>query len=119
MTDVYTSDARGGESRAACHGDHGCETAGIGPLARPVQRHLRGCIRAPAIVRADDRFGVCVGVSLAIASATYEWPGRTGVARLLGDEPTREREPSQTIPLRGGERPLTFGIGRLPRSLAI
>ena len=32
-------------------------------------------------------------------ATTYEWPGRTGVARLLGDERTRQCEPSQTIPL--------------------
>ena len=43
----------------------------------------------------------------AIALATYEWPGRTGVARLLGER-TRQPKPSQTIPLRGTEHPLNL-----------
>ena len=48
------------------------------------------------------------GAELTIGLATYPWPGRTGVARLLGDERTRRREPSQTIALRGTERPLSL-----------
>jgi hypothetical protein len=59
---------------------------------------------------ADDCFSRHHASRLATASATYEWPGRTGVARLLGDERTRQREPSQTIALRGRERPLNLGM---------